>query len=219
MVTQFDIKADMKACNPGGLVAYDDHVLVQIGENIKTTESGLIVVPDSVALKASAWSVVLSVGFGVEHLEPGDTLIYKDSASFAGGAIVTKESAVYVDIKNRIVAVRKDQIVVFKKTSATDYEPYGSHFTAKVDTKATTSEGGIILTATKDTPKPWATVEKLGTGIDRIHVGDRIMFKDAIAFLNEKVLVKESAVVVDPRNRIISVHKNQVIALQPAGTP
>lgn len=95
--------------NGGKFKAFDGHVLLQKERTKNVTPAGLHI-PTSAAPKQDKWEV-LDVGHGVERLSKGDWVVFKDSSVFLGGNVIVKDMAVFIDEKNGIVAVRKDNIV------------------------------------------------------------------------------------------------------------
>jgi co-chaperonin GroES (HSP10) len=107
-------EADFYHLNPNGIKAYDNHVILSIAKPKKETETG-IVIPGKGLEGEPGVGTVISIGHGVERLKLGNKVQWKDSITFAANSQkVTNDSGVFVDMKNYLVAVRKDMIIAIK---------------------------------------------------------------------------------------------------------
>jgi hypothetical protein len=104
-------ESDFAELNPKGFKAYDNHILVAIAKPKHKTETGLHL-PGGGLRPEPGVGIVISIGNGVERLSLGDRITWRDTMVFTNNSQkVTADSAVFVDLDNQIVAVRRDMII------------------------------------------------------------------------------------------------------------
>jgi len=102
--------------------AYDGHILVYKEPVSNTTDSGLVI-PDSAKKKQEKYEVI-HVGYGVERLEVGDFIFFKDASVYMGNNIIIKDHAVFLDEKMGIISVRKENIIAVERKSKRQKAPW-----------------------------------------------------------------------------------------------
>jgi co-chaperonin GroES (HSP10) len=109
-------EGDFASINPKGFRAHDNHVIVSIAKPKLKTEGGLHV-PGGGLKPEPGVGIVISIGHGVERLNLGDKITWKDTMVFtANSQKVTADSAVYLDLDNHLVCVRKDMIIAVRNS-------------------------------------------------------------------------------------------------------
>ncbi len=101
--------------NPMKYKAYHHHVIAKKGKKLEVSNGGIIL-PESAKTIVPIWYTVVDVGRYVDDLEPGDMIMFKDTAQVSGqGEIVMRHTAVMFDVKSELASIYKEQIIVVRK--------------------------------------------------------------------------------------------------------
>jgi hypothetical protein len=91
---------------------------------------------------------------------------------------------------------------------------YGPYVLAKVEKEP---EGLIVRPENALMHLKWAKVLSVGSEVNDIKPGDVIMWRDSATFSkNAAIVMHDSAVFVDKKEGVISVHRTIIVAVKPA---